>query len=89
MIIMSFVTTLVVILGVMFLAYVIVANKAAISNGLDVRGVKALIHYLNYVDEFKRSFYLDIALNFVFVIVGEAISIYSLIKMVKRPQNIK
>lgn len=88
MIAMSLLTTLIVILVALVGIYVIVANKAAIEAGSDLRGFKALVHCLEYSEQFKKTFYTDLGLNALFIFVGEALSIYSLVKMIKRPKKI-
>ena len=88
MIVMSLLTTLIVILVALVGIYVIVANKAAIEAGSDLRGFKALVHCLEYSEQFKKTFYTDLGLNALFIFVGEALSIYSLVKMIKRPKKI-
>lgn len=89
MIIMSFVTTLVVILGAITLMYIVAANKAVIKVGLDYRGFEALTYCLKAVPEFQRLFYLDLSLNAFFILLAEGFSIYRLIKMIQRPKGLK
>lgn len=87
MIIMSFVTTLVVILGAFFLAYVIVANDACAEIGL--KGIPALGFCLENSSEFRAMFFGDLALNGLFILLGEGFSIYRLNQMIKRPKTIE
>ena len=89
MIIMSFVTTLVVILGTLTLMYVVVSNKAVAQEGLEYRGFEALIYCIKNVPEFQRQFNLDLALNGFFILLAEGFSIYRLIRMIQRPKKLQ
>ena len=89
MIVMSFVTTLVVILGALTLMYVVVANKAVAQAGLEYRGFEALIYCIKNVPEFQRQFNLDLALNGFFILLAEGFSIYRLIRMIQRPKKLQ
>lgn len=89
MIIMSLVTTLLIILGALILMYITVATKAVAEAGMTYRGFEALIYCINNVPEFKSSFILDISLNGLFILLAEGFSIYRLITMIRRPQNLQ
>lgn len=89
MIIMSFVTTLVMILGAIVLMYISAANVAVQEAGLELRGLDSLSYCLNNLPEFKKSFYLDLALSGLFILLAEGLSIYRLIRMIQRPKNIQ
>ena len=88
MIFMSFVTTLIVLLGAVFLAYVMAANLACAEAGVDLKGIPALNLCLEKVPEFRTMFVGDMALNGLFILLGEGFSIFRLSQMIKRPKNI-
>jgi len=88
MIIMSLLTTLVMILGALIIMYVIVANTACIVMGVDYKGLKAFFYRMEAAEGFKSSFFLDLGLNALFIIIGEAFTISRLVKSVKRPTNL-
>lgn len=90
MIIMSLVTTVVFILGAVTLIYMAAANDLVKEAGLTItNGFKALGYCIKNDSEFKKEFLMDIALNSLFILVGGAYSISSLIKMIKRPKSIQ
>ena len=89
MIFMSFVTTLIVLLGAVFLAYVMAANLACAEAGVDLKGIPALNLCLEKVPEFRTTFIGDMALNGLFILLGEGFSIFRLSQMIRRPKNIE
>ena len=89
MIFMSFATTLIVLLGAVFMAYVMVANQACVEAGVDLKGIPALNLCLEKVPEFRAMFIGDMALNGLFILLGEGFSIFRLSQMIRRPKNIE
>lgn len=89
MIVMSFATTTVFILGSLFLMYVIVSKAAAVQAGVDMSGFEALSYCLDNSEELRRLFTADILLTAFFILLAQGFSIYSLRKMIKRPKNIQ
>ena len=94
MIVMTFVTTLVVIMATLFLMYVVTANSVCalpeVKNalGTQYKGIEAFEYCMENADEFKTSFYLDIVLNIVFILGAEGLSIYNLVRQIRRPKAI-
>lgn len=88
MIVMSFVTTIVMIVGVFFLMYTSAANAACLEAELPYKGINALNYCLENSEEFRRGFYLDLGLNALFAIIAEGCSIAGLVRQIRRPQNI-
>lgn len=90
MIIMSLVTTLVVILGAVVLLYMSAANSIVQEAGLTVEsGFKSFKYCMNVEPDFKKDFLVDLALNGLFIVIGEGYSISGLIKMIRRPKGIQ
>ena len=89
MILLSFVVTLVFILGAFTLVYAIGAKNACDEAGYTYSLFEALGFCLDFSEEFRRQFYLDLALNAAFILLAEGFSIYGLIKSIKRPKNIQ
>ena len=89
MIAMSFITTLVALLGALTLVYIIAANKVTLEAGLNYRGFDALMYCIKNSPEFKRYFFADLALNGFFVLLAEGFTIYRLILSIRRPKNIE
>ena len=94
MIVMTFVTTIVLILGVLFLMYVVAADAAmglpevVDALGTRYKGMEAFNYAMENVDEFRTGFYLDIALNLIFIVAAEGLSVYSLVRQIRRPKAI-
>ena len=88
MIVMSFVTTIVFILGAFIVVYAISANIAAAEAGYFFKLFEALKYVLANSPEFKRTFYMDLALNAFFILLAEGFSIFRLVKDIKRPQKV-
>lgn len=88
MIVMSFVTTLVFILGAFVLVYALSAQIAAAENGYTFTLFGALKYILDNSDEFRRIFYSDLALNGFFILLAEGFSVYKLIQEIKRPKQV-
>ncbi|MCQ2086714.1 MAG: hypothetical protein MJZ37_01365 [Bacilli bacterium] len=84
MIIMSFLTTLLVILGSLFVTYLIVCTNACAENGFTETGISALLLTIEYVDGFLGSFIGDFAINTIIIIVIELFSLSSLLKQIKK-----
>lgn len=90
MIIMSFITTLIIILGGLTIIYSMTAENELINAGVtDYKSFAALAYCLANVEEFKRAFIADIGLNLVFILIAEGCTIFSLIKSIKRPKGIE
>ena len=89
MVIMSLVTTLVVIMGAVCLVYMSAADALAIKDGVEVAsGFEALSYCIDNVKDFAGSFFGDLGLNLLVIIVAEGATIYRLIQMIKRPKAI-
>ena len=88
MIVMSFVTTIVFILGAFIVVYAISASIAAAEVGYSFKLFEALKYALANAPEFKRTFYMDLALNTFFILLAEGFSIFRLVKDIKRPQQV-
>lgn len=94
MIVMTFVTTAVVILGVLFLLYVGIADtlcsapEVVRSLGHEYKGLEAFTYCMENAQEFKTSFVLDMVLNVIFILGAEALNIYNLIRQIRRPKTI-
>lgn len=88
MIIMSFVTTALAILLAVVLMYTYVASKALYDIDPTYQGFKDLEWALTNSEEFARLFILDIILNVVFMLLGAGISLFRLLKMIKRPKTV-
>lgn len=89
MIAMSFVITLIFILGTFVLIYAISARNATLEAGYSfLNFFESLKFSLDNAPEFKRFFFTDLLLNAIFILAAEGISIFSLVKSIKRPKNI-
>ena len=88
MIVMSFVTTLVIISGALFLGYMVMASNACAEIGRSERGIEALKLLNDFNPELQRSITIDLVLNALFVIGAEGFSIAQLVRMVRRPKNL-
>ena len=88
MVVMSFVMTLVLVFIAFIMVYVITATGVCAQAGVDKSGFEALKTCLELSPDFERIFYLDLALNGLFVVVAEAVSIFFLIKTIRRPKNV-
>ena len=86
---MSFITTLVILLSTLIIMYVVVADKGLAEAGLSYRGLNAFFYSIQNIPEFKKLFYIDLALNSFVILLVEGLSIYRLIKMIKRPKNLE
>ncbi len=75
MMIMSFITTTVVLLFGIVALYILSAETICLDNNIDYQGIKALKYVLDYSPEFKRSFIVDLLVNILFIVIGEASSI--------------
>lgn len=89
MIVMSFVTTTVFILGGLFLMYVVASRTAAVNAGVDMSGFEALKFCLENSEECRRLFTADILLTAFFIVLAQSLSIFGLRRMIKRPKNIQ
>lgn len=89
MIIMSFITTLVILLSTLIIMYVVVADKGLEEAGLSYRGLNAFFYCIQNIPEFKKLFYIDLALNTLVILLAEGLSFYQLNKMIKRPKNLE
>ena len=94
MIVMTFVTTVVVITAVLFLMYVVTAGIVCANPdvqhalGTQYKGMEAFNYCMENSDEFKRAFFLDIVLNIIFILVAEGLSVYGLVRQIRRPKAI-
>lgn len=88
MVLMSLITTIVIIMGTLLIMYVVVCGQAAAENYLDINGFEALKFCIEASEEFSRLFFMDLALNAFFIILGEAFSISRLKKLVSRPKSL-
>ena len=89
MIVMSFVTTLIFILGGMVLMYALAAQGAALEVGLEMEPFEALKYLIDNSTEFEDMFNLDIALTALFIGIAEACSIGQLVRSVRRPKAVQ
>lgn len=89
MIVMSFATTLIVILGGWFGVYVLQASAAMAEAGFAGRGLDALRYCLNQLPDFQRVFYTDLGVNVFFILVAEGISIFRLLRAIRSPKALK
>ena len=87
MIVIVSVVSLILIGAAFFVSYLIAAGTAAAEVGLHMSALDALLLCLDD-REFAGAFYSDLAMLFVFTIVGIALVIASLIRQIKRPKNI-
>jgi hypothetical protein len=88
MVLMSFVVTLVFILTAFIMVYAITAKVAANNQGITIGMFKALKYCLVSNDEYRKTFYTDLSLNAFFILLAEGLSIYSLVKSIRRPNQI-
>ena len=89
MIAMSLVTTIVFILGFILYIYVNFSVALAAENGLNYTGIEALKYAMNTYEEVANGFRQDMLMNVVFWAIAAGVSIFALVKSIKRPQNIK
>ena len=89
MVIMSFVTTIVVILGMLTLIYIYLANAMVKEAELTYKGFEALSYCIKTTPKFASSFYGDLAMNGLFILLGEGFSLGGALKMIRRPQTVK
>lgn len=85
MILMSFITTIVMILGTILLTYMSAANNYTES----YKGIEALKYCINNDEEFKKSFRTDMILSTAFILMPEITTIFALIRSIKRPKRIQ
>ena len=88
MIIMSFITTAVALLGFITLIYTAAATAAAMEAGLPQRGLQALILRIDTVPEFRGAFFADMIVDSLMILVAEGDAIYRLVKMIQRPKGL-
>lgn len=88
MIIMSFLVTVVCILGAILLVYVGYGSLLLEEAGISLSGFGALSYCLENSVEFKELFIEELALNGLFILIAVGVSIANLIKMIRRPKNI-
>jgi hypothetical protein len=88
MIVMSFLTTIVVLFLAIVLLYSAVAANAVREAGGNLGLFQSLAYCVDNSREFKASFFLDVILNVVFVLIGEGVSIALLVRMIRRPKNL-
>ena len=89
MIVMSLLTTIVFILGVILYAYVNISVAMLAENGITKAGIDALKYCLENSDEIAKSFRMDMLLNGLFCVIGIAASIMYMKNQVKRPKGLK
>lgn len=88
MIIMSFITTAVALLGFITLIYTASATAAVMEAGLPERGLQALILCLDTAPAFRASFYADMIVDSLMILAVEGFAIYRLVKMIQRPKSL-
>lgn len=88
MLIMSFVVTIVAILGTLLALYVTIATDAVAEIGMTLTGFEALTYCFENAPEFKDMFVEEMAMNVLFILVAEGVSVAGLLKMIKRPKNV-
>jgi hypothetical protein len=89
MIVMSFVTTLVMIVGYFFLIYTASATALCQEAEIAKKGIDALGYCIENAEGFGRGFTLDLILSALFTVIAAGVSIFSLIQQIRRPKNIK
>ena len=52
-------------------------------------GFEALKYCINNEADFKKELTIDLALNGLFILIGEGYSVSGLIKMIRRPKGIQ
>lgn len=88
MIVMSFVATFAAIMVALIIVYLLAATGLAVSDGYNYTGFIAFTYYLRNSDEFSSSFFYDIFMNIIFILLAEGVSIFSLVKGIKKPEKI-
>ena len=89
MIVMSFVTTLVFIMGYILYAYVVYSVAYLADLGITKAGIDALKYCLANYEEVAKSFRYDMILNLVFCVIGIIASISYAITQSRRPKQLK
>ena len=87
MILIVSVTSIVILFLAYMGIYVLAADSLCVEKGVSLTGVKAF-KYCMKGQEFKRSFYGDLALQALFACVGMGYSVYAALKNVKRVKSI-
>lgn len=87
MIIMVTLTTIVLLEATIPVIYIVAAGMAAAAEGLSMTALEAF-SLLMEVDEFAIGFYSDLAMVFLFTIIGVVVEISYLSKKIKRKTNI-
>ena len=88
MIVMSLSFTFISIAGFIFFLYLTYANVVCAANEINLSGIAAFKYCLGNVDEFSKEFTKEILIHSLFIVIGAAVSIFSLIRSIKRPTNI-
>lgn len=88
MIVMSFVVTLVFILSAFVVVYAVGAQLAVNEAGYSYKLFEALKFCLDNIPEFRKEFYVDLALNAFFIVLAEGFSIFTLLRSIKRPTSV-
>ncbi|MBO4666685.1 MAG: hypothetical protein J5666_00960, partial [Bacilli bacterium] len=89
MIVMSFITTLVFIMGYILYAYIVYSVTYLADLGIIKAGIDALKYCLANYEEVAKSFRYDMILNLVFCTLGIIASISYAITQSRRPKQLK
>lgn len=89
MILMSFFTTLIGLLGTMFLLYVAASNALVLEAGVDLQGIEALKYCISNVEGFKGALIGELGYNALFIALAEIFSVAKLKLAIKRPKKIE
>lgn len=81
-------TTLVCMVLSIFVIYIVAAGIAANDAGLSMTAFEAFSYCMTY-SEFKRAFYVDLALLVVFTAIGIGVEIFALLNKIKRKSAIR
>ncbi len=88
MIIISFVTTVIFILGALLFTYIFVANDLVAEAGYAYKGFNAFYYCLENSPEFKKAFVSDLMMSGLFTLLIEVLCIF-MFKAIKIPKNLK
>ena len=84
MLLMSFLTTLIVILGTLFVLYLVVCTKACNDASFAVEGIEAIKFCIDNVEGVKSAIISDFVVNIVIIVLYELFSIPAVLKQVRR-----
>ena len=89
MIVMSFVTTTVIILGVLFAIYYLGATGWCLEQGVNLSGNEAFKYCMANDEEFAKGFRTDMLFNLLFIFIAEGLSVAGLIRKIRRPNIVQ